>query len=133
MASAQKDSAIDDTPATDASVCQLGDHERGVVIVAPTNPTAVAVLRKLNILLKKRTVKKALEGLIEKGDTSVRQIQAERFEIFIEASSKGCTAFELITKDMPSDTKVQLMLASETPRCIMCLAQFPTTLKGASA
>jgi len=81
----------------------------------------VALLRELDATLEKDGVRQRLDKLIDDDDESVRLIQAGRYEFFLYANGKATSAFDEITKDMPSDTKQRILSyaatsAAEDPR-----------------
>jgi len=89
-----------------------GSAERGMVVVAPGDPAVVAVLKLIDAELRKRSTKGKLYKMIHAGDTSVREIQAGRLEVFVQARFKGSTAFDAVTqcsRSLPRNTKEILL------------------------
>jgi hypothetical protein len=92
-----------------------GSAERGMVVVAPGDPAVVAVLKLLDAELDaelRRSKKGKLYKMMNAGDTSVREIEAGRLEVFVQARFKGSTAFDDVTqssRSLPRNSKEILL------------------------
>jgi len=67
---------------------------------------AVALLKQLNAFLETKPVREKLKDLTRENDKSVRVIQGNRFEIFLQARSKVSTVFDWIASEMIEQGKV---------------------------
>ena len=94
---------------SDPGIQWLGSERKMLVVSPGTCAEALAILERLDAVLRKRTTERQLYKLIDGGDKSVRRIQAERLELFVHAPSKGDAAFRRITREMPANTKEVLL------------------------
>ena len=101
----------------------LGSHERGMVVIGPTEGPVLSILRKIDSMMRERRVKVDLDKWIsEQRDNSVRLIQGGRMEIFLHAAGKSSLAFDtIIGHRLPPGAKPKVLKyarkkAREDPR-----------------
>ena len=110
-------------------VQMLGSAEHGMAIVHPDSDAysdVLTILGRINQLLKKdRKVHQELDDFVDKHkgeDDSIRRIQGNRIEIFVEAGNKCTACFDqVLGKRLPPNAKSRILeyarhQASQDPR-----------------
>lgn len=84
----------------DPGVCILGSHENGMAVIPPApgrdgdGPCVLEVIRRVDQTLRTKQVKELFGLLQDAGDESVRRIQGNRLEVFLDDPKKGSRAFD---------------------------------------